>query len=504
MKNILIGPDIELTPNIVHEVANNKNVKVGLSPTAKRAVKRSRAVVEKMVESNAVVYGVTTGFGNFKNKHIHHDEVAALQRNLIRSHAAGVGSFFSPEIARGILLVRLNSLAQGYSGVRQELLDLLCGIINKGIIPLIPSQGSVGSSGDLAPLSHAGLVLMGEGEAEYKGKRMSGAKALKAAGLKPIDFSSKEGLAWTNGTSVMTAIAAIGLYKAKKLIDVADMSCAMTLEAVCGRTSAFDKRIHNVRPHPGQIESARRILNFVRGSKLVNSFPDRVQDSYSLRCSPQVHGAIRDSINHVSDVVGIELNSATNNPLIFSRPDKAISGGNFHGEPIAIAMDFFGIAIAELADIAERRVAKLVDSSSSEGLSMFLIPPEKAGLHNGLMIAQYTAVALVSENKVLAHPASVDSIPTSANQEDHVSMGTIAARKALSILENAENVIAIEFLTAAQGINFRNPKKLGIRTLKTFSFIRKNISRMDEDRQVSKDIDTMVKMLSGIYSLSLL
>jgi len=500
MKTILIGPDIELTPDIVYEVANNRNVRVELSPAAKRAIKRSRAVVEKMVESNAVVYGVTTGFGNFKNKHIHHDEVAALQRNLIRSHAAGVGPFFSSEIARGILLVRLNSLAQGYSGVRQELLDLLCGIINKGIIPLIPSQGSVGSSGDLAPLSHAGLILMGEGETEYKGRKMSGANALKLAGLKPIDFSSKEGLAWTNGTSVMTAIAAIGLYKAKKLIDIADMSCAMTLEAVCGRTSAFDKRIHEVRPHPGQIESARRILNLVRGSKLVNSFPDRVQDSYSLRCSPQVHGAIRDSMSHVSNVVSIELNSATDNPLIFSKPDKALSGGNFHGEPIAIAMDLFGIAVAELADIAERRVAKLVDSSSSEGLPMFLIPPEKAGLHNGLMIAQYTAAALVSENKVLAHPASVDSIPTSANQEDHVSMGTIAARKALSILDNAEYVISIELLTAAQGINFRNPKKLGIGTSKVFKLIRKKVSFMSEDRKVADDINKIKGILPVIGS----
>ncbi|MEK7089662.1 MAG: aromatic amino acid ammonia-lyase, partial [Patescibacteria group bacterium] len=323
MKKILVGPDIKLTPAKVYEISHNMNIGVQISPAAERAVRRSRRVVEKMIDQEAVIYGVTTGFGNFKNKHIRHDEIAALQRNLIRSHAAGVGQFFSSETVRAILLVRLNSLIQGYSGVRLELISLLCNIINKGIIPLIPSQGSVGSSGDLAPLSHAGLVLIGEGEVEYKKKRISGDKALKLAGLKPISFSAKEGLAWNNGTSAMTAVAALALHRAEKLIDAADMSCALTLEAVCGITAAFDERIHKVRPHPGQMESARRILDFVKGSKLVNSFPDRIQDSYSLRCSPQVHGAVLDAVSYVPSVVESELNAATDNPLIFSGADIA-------------------------------------------------------------------------------------------------------------------------------------------------------------------------------------
>jgi len=452
-----------------------------------------------MLEQKKIVYGITTGFGSFKNKFIDKKDTEELQKNLIRSHSAGVGELLAPEFVRAAMVVRLNSLSQGYSGVRIELLDFLCEVINKNIVPDVPSQGSVGSSGDLAPLSHMGLVLMGEGSALYKGKKMSGINALKKAGLKPIIFHAKEGLAWNNGTSVMTGIAALILVRAKRLIDVADASCALTIEAICGTSDAYNEKIHAIRPHPGQIISANNIRTYFKGSKLVDFFPNRIQDAYSIRCSPQVHGAVRDAITYVEAVIDRELNSVTDNPLIFEKPERALSGGNFHGEPVAIAMDTFGIAISELANISERRTAKLVDSSTNEGLPMFLIAEEKAGLHSGLMISQYTAAALVSENKVLAHPASVDSIPTSANQEDHVSMGTIAARKAVKILENAENVLAIELLTNTQAIDFRDPKKLGDITKKVYSLIRKHVDYLGGDRELASDINKIHKILVSIF-----
>lgn len=488
LKTVLLGPDRHLTAQIVATIALDSKIKVALSPIARKKVQASRKTVENMVREKRVVYGVTTGFGNFKNKFISPEDAEELQKNLIRSHAAGVGEPFSKEIVRAALIVRLNSLSQGYSGVRLELLDLLVEIINRNIVPLTPSQGSVGSSGDLAPLSHMGLLLMGEGEAYFDNTLMSGKSALEKAGLKPITFAAKEGLAWNNGTSVMTGVAALGITRAKHLIELADLSCALTAEALCATKNAFDARVHAIRPHPGQIKAAENIRKYIKGSKLIDSIPNRIQDAYSIRCSPQVHGAIRDAIAYVDAVIERELNAATDNPLIFSKEDEALSGGNFHGEPIAIAMDTFGIAIAELADISERRTAKLVDSSTSEGLPMFLIAGEKAGLHSGFMIPQYTAAALVSENKVLAHPASVDSIPTSANQEDHVSMGTIAARKAIKILENSENVIAIEFFAAAQGVDFRNPQKLGNGTKNIYSKIRKVVTYLTKDREMANDI----------------
>lgn len=488
-KTFEIGHNLPLTPADIFEISSNKNARVKLSEETKKRIIRSRKTVEKMIAEKRIVYGVTTGFGSFKDIAISPDQVEYLQKNLIRSHAAGVGELFSNEQVRAAMIVRLNSLSRGYSGVRLELLELLCDMINKHVVPVVPSQGSVGSSGDLAPLSHIGLVLMGEGEAIYNGKRMSGLNALQKAGLKPIVFAAKEGLAFNNGTSVMTGIASLAFVKAKRLIELADLAAALTLEAACGVSTAFDKRIHELRPHPGQQMAANNIRNYIAGSKLVDSMSGRVQDSYSLRCTPQVHGAIRDAVSYVERSLNIEINSVTDNPLIFSSTSEAISGGNFHGEPMAICFDALGIAMSEIANISERRTAKLVDPSTNAGLPAFLISDEKAGLHSGFMIAQYTAAALVSENKVLAHPASVDSIPTSANQEDHVSMGTIAVRKSIKIIENVENVLAIEFFTACQGIDFRNPKKLGKITSKAYKHIRSKTKFLKEDRQISLDIE---------------
>lgn len=496
MKNIVkIGPDRKLTPHMVRLIAYDSTAEVVLTKAAKNAINRCRALVDKMVDEKRVIYGVTTGFGNFKNKAIDQKDVEELQKNLIRSHSAGVGDPIPLEMVKAAMVVRLNSLSQGFSGVRLDLVNLLVEMINRNVIPVVPSQGSVGASGDLAPLSHMGLVLMGEGLVWYRGKMISGSKAIKLAGLKPITFMAKEGLAWNNGTAVMSGISAILVDRALNLIDVADGACALTLEAVCGVNGAFDPLVHKLRPHPGQIKSAAHINSLVAGSKLVDSSKNRVQDSYSLRCSPQVHGAIRDAMTYVADTLTRELNSVTDNPLIFVSENKAISGGNFHGEPIAIAMDTFGIAIAELGDISERRTAKLVDSSTNEGLPLFLISPDKAGLHSGFMIPQYTAAALVSENKVLAHPASIDSIPTSANQEDHVSMGSISARKAISILKNVENIIAIEMYTAAQGIDFRGGDKLGARTKKIYKAIRSKVKYLANDREMAGDIGKINKLI---------
>ncbi len=493
--HIEVGPDKHLTAEIVFGVASDTHAKVTLSHFSIKKIKESRSVIERMINNKKVVYGVTTGFGSFKDKLISSDQVENLQRNLIRSHASGIGELLTHEQVKAAMLVRLNSLAQGYSGVRVEFLELLCELINRNVIPVVPSQGSVGSSGDLAPLSHIGLVLMGEGEAFYDGKRMSGAEALKKAKLNPITFAAKEGLAFNNGTSVMTGIAALAFVRAKKIVEVADMACALTLEAMCGTSTAFNPKIHTLRPHSGQAQVAKNIRIYTKGSKLVDSMPERIQDSYSLRCSPQVHGAVRDALRYVENTLTIELNSVTDNPIIFSHPDKAISGGNFHGEPIAISFDTLGIALSEIANISERRTAKLIDPATSAGLPAYLISADKGGLHSGLMIPQYAAAALVSENKVLAHPASVDSIPTSANQEDHVSMGTIAVRKSVKIIENVENVLAIEYLTACQAIDFRGAKKMGRKTYTTYKTLRSKVPFLDADRVLSSDIAVIHKII---------
>lgn len=493
MKTIVINPKNNLSSEDIKVVASGSKIEISGGVSLK--VKKSNDLVKKFINDKKVVYGITTGFGNFKNVTINKDQVEELQINLIRSHACGVGKEFSVEEVRGMMAVRLLSLTKGNSGVRLELINLVRDLLNKGVTPVVPSQGSVGASGDLAPLCHMGLLLAGEGKAYYKGVKMDSKEALKKAGLKPIVFQAKEGLAWSNGTSVMTGLASLVVEDAKNLTKWADVICALSFEALRGCTAALDQRIHEVRNQSGQMISAKNIKDLLRGSKLVDSEMDRVQDSYTLRCSPQVHGACLDAVNYVYSVVQKEVNAVTDNPLIFLDTNEVLSGGNFHGEPIAITMDFIGIALSEIASISERRTAKLVDPATNHGLPAFLISKEKAGLCSGLMIPQYVAAALVSENKVLAHPASVDSIPTSANQEDHVSMGTIAARKARDIVNNVYNVLAIEVLNACQAIDFLDKKKMSPKTREVYNKIRKISPFVYEDRSLSSDIEKIADYL---------
>ena len=460
-----------------------------LTPTARTRMLKSRAWVQRAMRDRAVVYGVTTGFGAFQNVSIAPEKMRELQRNLVLSHCAGVGDPFPEEVVRAMLLLRANALAKGYSGIRVLTVERLLMMLNRHIHPVVPSKGSVGASGDLAPLSHMAAVLMGEGEAFHKGKRLPGREAMRRAGIDPVEFDAKEGIALNNGTQAMTAVGVLALYDAELLADVADIASAMSLEALKGKSAPFAARVHEIRPHPGQIESARNVRKMIRRSQLVDRVDedtrDKVQDSYSLRCVPQVHGASRDSIGHVRQVLATEINSSTDNPLIYADTGISINAGNFHGQPIALVMDFLGLAIAELGNISERRTAKLVDEHHSCGLPPFLAA--NGGVQSGLMIAQYTAAALVSENKVLIHPASGDSIPTSANQEDHVSMGTIAARQAREILGNVQVVLAIELLCAAQALEYRRQRP-GSGTQRAFEIIRGAVPRLDNDKILSDDI----------------
>lgn len=459
-----------------------RNAKVALDPGAKKNVINTREAIEKAVARKEVIYGVTTGFGAFKNTAISETDVKQLQENLILSHAVGVGTPFDEKVVRGIMFLMANYLSKGYSGIRAVVIETLIEMLNKEVHPLVPQQGSVGSSGDLAPSAHVILVLLGKGEALYEGKKLSGGDALKKAGIKPIALEAKEGLALINNTAAMTANAVLALYEAKQLADLADISGALSAEALRATTKAFDARIQKIKPHEGQILVAERLRKLLRNSKMVDD--SKTQDQYSLRCMPQIHGAVREAISYVEKVVNTEVNSVTDNPLIFVNSAgkiDVISGGNFHGEAMAIAMDTLGHAVCELGNIADRRLASLVDPATSNGLPAFLA--EKGGLNSGMMILQYTTAALVSENKVLAHPASVDSIPTSANVEDLVSMGTIAARKAREILGNVRKVLAIELLMACQGIDFRIKEgyALGDGTQRVYKSIRKKIPYFDKD-----------------------
>lgn len=426
---------------------------VGLSAAAEKQLAKSRAVIDGVVSSGQAIYGVTTGFGKFKDITIKPADSRTLQANLLLSHAAGVGPCFGKEIVRAALLLRANALAKGYSGIRAEVVRLLLECLNKGVHPMVPEQGSLGASGDLAPLAHLALVLIGEGTAEYEGAVIKGSEALTRAGLKPISLEAKEGLALLNGTQIMSALGAIIIVEAERLCKLADVIGAMSLEAQLGSSRPFTENIHQVRPHKGQMDSARNLRELLKDSAIVQSHVNcpMVQDAYSLRCMPQVHGATRQAVAHAREVFSIEINSATDNPLVFE--DGILNSGNFHGQPLAIVLDYLAIAIAELANISERRLERLVNPTLSNGLPAFLT--KYGGLNSGFMIGQYTAAALVSENKCLAHPASVDSIPTSANQEDHVSMGATAGRKAFAILGNVKKVLAIELLCAAQGLDFR-------------------------------------------------
>lgn len=493
MKTIYVDGN-NLTLDDLMDVAR-RNATVKIHESALEKIKASRAYVEQLVKDEKVVYGITTGFGRFSNVVIKNDQVEKLQDSLIRSHACGVGRHFDIEVVRAIMLLRLNALVKGYSGVRLEMLNVLVQMLNKRVHPAIPEKGSLGSSGDLAPLSHMVLVMLGEGECYFEGKLMSGYEAMKRASITPIKLTSKEGLALINGTQVLTAVGAITTYDAIALMKTADISAALTFEALRGIIDALDVKVHQVRNHTGQMLCASNLARLVEGSQLTTLQGQvKVQDPYSLRCLPQIHGASKDAIDYVLDKVNREINAATDNPLIFPDDEQVISGGNFHGQPMALAFDFLGIALSELANSSERRIERLVNPNLSE-LPAFLT--KEGGVNSGFMIMQYTAAALVSENKILAHPASVDSIPSSGNQEDHVSMGTIAARKANEILHNVRNVIAIELVTAAQAVDFTNPEHLGKGTKVAYEMIRHQIETLEEDRVMYPDIEKGTRMIEN-------
>jgi len=484
----------DLTTQDVVNVAR-KGYKVELTEEAIAKVIKARKLVDELVDNKESVYGITTGFGKFSDVPISKEETKDLQRNLIISHACGVGNPFKNDVVKGIMLLRVNNLAKGHSGVRLETLNTLMEMINKDVYPVIPEKGSLGASGDLAPLSHMVLVMLGEGEAHFEGVCMTGKEAMDKAGIPTIELTSKEGLALINGTQVMTSVGALALYDTERLMKLADVSCALTVEALNGITDAFDPRLHRVRPHQGQMDTAANLLTLLTDSGLTTKQGEiRVQDAYTLRCTPQIHGASKDALHYCLDKVNIEMNSVTDNPIIFPDDRVVFSGGNFHGQPMALPFDFLGIALAEIANVSERRTERLVNPQLS-GMPAFLT--EKGGLHSGFMIAQYASAALVSENKVLAHPASVDSIPSSANQEDHVSMGTIGARKAAEILENVMNVIAIEILSACQAIDFKDPALLGKGTKVAYNVVREKVTKLTDDRVMYKDINAVYDLVKS-------
>ncbi len=460
---------------------------VGLADTARQRIGASRTLLESLHGEHT--YGVNTGFGRFVSESIPDDQSEELQLRLLRSHACGVGDPYPDEVVRAAMLLRANALAKGFSGARLATVELLLGVLNAGIVPVVPSRGSVGASGDLAPLAHLALPLVGEGEAVTGGERLDGAEALRRAGLIPVRLAAKEGLSLINGTQFMAAMASLGLVRAHRLARVADLACAMSLEALQGSRTSFIPAIHAARPHRGQVDAAANVRLLLEGSAIIEShrWCDKVQDAYSLRCAPQVHGASRDLLDYVATTVGIELNAATDNPLVLLEQQEIVSSGNFHGQPVAFALDCLAIAVAELASISERRLERMVNPSLSDGLPAFLT--REGGINSGFMILQYVSAALVSENKVLAHPASVDSIPTSAGQEDHVSMGNAAGLKALQVLANAERSLAIELLAGAQAVEFLAPLEPGRGVAATRAFVRTRSDRLREDRSLSADIE---------------
>jgi histidine ammonia-lyase len=462
-------------------------IQVGASAHAR--IHSSRRVIEEIVDKGGVVYGVSTGFGKLSDVHVPADELRQLQLNLVRSHSCGVGNPLSAAEVRAVVLLRANVLALGLSGIRLEVIELLCELNNRGVVPVIPEKGSVGASGDLAPLAHLSLTLIGECEAFYNGERMPSGDALQKAGLKPASLEAKEGLALLNGTQAMHAVGGLALFRAKRLARVADIAGAMTLEALKGTPTAFDPRIHRARPHPGQQAVADHLRHLLRESEIRQSHlanDPRVQDAYSLRCMPQVHGAARGALDHCEEVLEIESASATDNPLVFAETGEVLSGGNFHGAPLAFALDYAAIAVTDLMSISERRTDRLVNPDSSEGLPPFLAT--QAGTHSGFMILHVAAVALLNEAKVLAHPASIDNLPTSGGKEDHVSMGMTSALKLRTIVENAEHLLAIELLTAAEGLEFRRPLKAGVGVEEAYERVRRISPPVEADRSMSADI----------------
>jgi len=492
MKSISLGFDGLILEDLM-AVARD-GVQVKLTEGAAKRIRATRRLVDKWVEDEKTIYGITTGFGALSDVVISKKDTRRLQENILMSHSAGVGEPLDEETVRAIMTLRIKDLARGHSGIRLETVQHLVALLNRGVCPVIPAKGSVGASGDLAPLAHLALVLLGLGEAFYKGQRMSGGHVLSKCGLTPVQLESGEGLALVNGTQVMTAIGARAVYDAVRLSKMTDIAAAMSLEVLMGSRTEFDKRIHQIRPHPGQAAVADNMERIIRNSEIITSHKDcsRIQDAYTLRCSPQVHGATKDAVSYCRTVIETEMNSSTNNPLIFSESEDFLLGGNFHGEPVALSLDFLSMAVSELANISERRIERLVNPKLS-GLPAFLV--SDGGLNSGFMIAQYTAAALVSENKVLCHPASVDSIPTSANKEDHVSMGTISARQCREVIENTESVIAIELLCGAQALDLFTNLKPGEGTLEAYQVIRQAITHLEKDRILSQDIAAMKELI---------
>jgi histidine ammonia-lyase len=469
---------------------------VALSPGARPRMQASRALVDRLMREGQAVYGITTGVGELAGVSISPDQSAQLQVNIVRSHSAGVGEPLPDETVRAVMLLRAHALALGYSGVREELVLLLIEMLNHGIHPLIPAQGSVGASGDLAPLAHLALTLIGEGQARVDGREAPAADALERAGLRPVALAAKEGVALINGTQLMSACGALAAADARTLLVAVDVAGAMSCEALQGHVDAFDPLLHDARPHPGQRASAANLRRLLGGSELLTARPAHAkpQDAYALRCMPQVHGAARDALAYAARVLDVEMNAATDNPLVFAEAGRVISGGNFHGQPIALALDVLAIGLSAVASISERRIERLVNPHLS-GLPAFLTAD--GGLHSGLMLAQYTAAALVSENKVLGHPASVDSIPTSANQEDHVSMGAIAARKALRVLRHTQQVVGIELLCAAQALDLRRPLRPAPGTQPAYEAVRAVVPTLAGDRVLAPDLAAVLHLVQS-------
>jgi len=467
-----------------------------LNPQARERVEANWSALQKMLARGDVLYGVNTGIGAFGNEILSAKEGAELSRRMIRSHAAGCGNPLPEEESRGSLLLRANTLAKGYSGIRPGTLEAMLALLNAEVTPVIYEKGSVGTSGDLAPLAQMALVILGEGEAFFQGQRMSGSEALEKAKLEPILLEAREGLALFNGAQTMTAIGTLAVYDAERLAKSAQIAAAMTIDALNAVTKALDARLHSLRPFEGQNKCAENLRRLIEGSEVLKQPKRDTQSAYSLRCAPQVIGASLDAIAYARKQVEIEMNSAADNPLFLTEECECLTGGNFHGQPVAYAMDFLGIAVAELGDMAERRVNRLLNPALNAGLPAFLVGEEK-GLNSGLMITQYTAAALVSENKILASPASVDSIPCSADQEDHVSMGTIGARKAREILRNTERVIAIELICAAQALEFSKPLKPGKGVQAAFEAVRKVSPKVTVDRPFYKDIENVTELVKG-------
>jgi len=494
MKQIVLGVDGMSLEDLAAIAVQGARVR--LAKKSEQRIVKSRALVDKWLREGRAIYGVTTGFGALSDVKIGAEAAGLLQKNILLSHSAGVGDELDAEAVRAMMALRIKDLARGHSGIRLITVQRLIELLNRGVVPVVPEKGSVGASGDLAPLAHMCLPLIGLGEAFYEGERMSGARALSRCGLEPLELEAAEGLALVNGTQMSTAIGGLAAYAAGTLCKLADIAAAMSLEVLMGSRVQFDPRIHEVRPHPGQAASASNMRRIIQNSEIVSSHKDcgRIQDAYTLRCSPQVHGASKEAVAYTRRVLETEMNSSTNNPLIFADSEEFVLGGNFHGQPVGVALDFLALAVAGLANISERRIERLVNPQLS-GLPAFLV--SEGGLNSGFMIAQYTAASLVSENKVLAHPASVDSIPTSANKEDIVPMSALSARKCAQIVRNAQFVIAIELLCGAQALDLFTNLKAGTGTMAAYETIRSRVPHLDKDRVLSCDIKTIVSLMKS-------